>query len=272
MNRIQSLLQHVGRLRTRMGAAFVGQRAVFRGHDLHTDLKNMDWLELFAFGITGKRFTSAELTLLHALWVYTSYPDARIWNNRVAALAGSARSTGALGLAAALAVSEAKIYGLGPGVRAYDFFAEATRRLASGVHLTEIIEHTLHTQRGIGGYGRPIAADDERIGPIMARARENGLADGRFIKLAFETDAVLRAGRGRLRINYAAITAALLLDLEFTRAQYYQFMIPIFFAGMPPCFMEAAERPEGTLFPLTCADVLYEGAPKRSWSSVNTTK
>ena len=44
---------------------------------------------------------------MHALWVNTSYPDARIWNNRVAALAGSARSTGNLGVSAALAVSEA---------------------------------------------------------------------------------------------------------------------------------------------------------------------
>ena len=32
------LEQHAGRLRTRMGGAFVGQRAVFRGHDLHADL------------------------------------------------------------------------------------------------------------------------------------------------------------------------------------------------------------------------------------------
>src|SRR5437899_2981488 len=111
------LLASAGRLRTRVGGAFVGERVVFRGHDLHADLRALDWLELYVFGITGRRFTPPQLELLHAIWVYTSYPDARIWNNRVAALAGSARSTPALGMAAAIAVSEASLYGGLPAVR-----------------------------------------------------------------------------------------------------------------------------------------------------------
>ena len=56
-----------------------------------------------------------------AIWTHTSYPDARLWNNRVAALAGTARSTGTLGIAAALAVSEAKIYGGAHNLRAANF-------------------------------------------------------------------------------------------------------------------------------------------------------
>src|SRR5205814_2634714 len=71
----QSLLDHADRMKTRMGQAFVGQRAVFRGHDLHAELRHMDWVELFVFGITGRRFGAAPLRLLHAMWVYTSYPD-----------------------------------------------------------------------------------------------------------------------------------------------------------------------------------------------------
>ena len=95
-----TLHAHLAPLPTRMGQAFVGQRAVFRGHDLHADLKDMDWVELYVFGLTGRRFEPAQVRMLHALWVHTSYPDPRIWNNRVAALAGSARSTGNLGIAA----------------------------------------------------------------------------------------------------------------------------------------------------------------------------
>ena len=89
-----SLADHVGRLKTRMGAFFPGERVVYRGHDLHVDLKDMDWIELYVFGITGRRFSPEQLRLMHALWVNTSYPDSRIWNNRVAALAGSAHSRG----------------------------------------------------------------------------------------------------------------------------------------------------------------------------------
>ena len=60
----------------------------------------MNWVELYAFGITGLRLSPPQVKVLNALFVLTSYPDPRLWNNRVAALAGSARSTGALGVAA----------------------------------------------------------------------------------------------------------------------------------------------------------------------------
>jgi hypothetical protein len=117
----QTLTDSQGPWPSRMGKAFVGTRAVFRGHDLHTELKDLDWMALYVLGITGKRFSDAQIKLLHAVWVYTSYPDPRIWNNRVAALAGTTRSTGHLGLSAALAVSEAAIYGGSIYIRAADF-------------------------------------------------------------------------------------------------------------------------------------------------------
>jgi len=132
MNGPDLLQENTDRLKSSMGACFPGQRTIFRGHDLHAELKDMDWIELYVFGITGRRFTPLQLRLLHAIWVVTSYPDARIWNNRVAALAGSARSTGNLGIAAALAVSEASIYGRGIDIRAIEFLTCARKALDNG--------------------------------------------------------------------------------------------------------------------------------------------
>ncbi len=108
-----ALRENVGKVRSRVGGCFMGSHVVFRGKDLHAELGDASWLDLYLFGITGRRFSSAQLRLLEAVWVYTSYPDARIWNNRVAALAGSARSTGNLAISAALAASEAAIFGRG---------------------------------------------------------------------------------------------------------------------------------------------------------------
>jgi hypothetical protein len=46
-NRGPALLDSVaGRLTTAVGAAFPGERAVFRGHDIHQQLGDMDWMEL----------------------------------------------------------------------------------------------------------------------------------------------------------------------------------------------------------------------------------
>jgi citrate synthase len=251
-----------------MGAAFPGSRAIFRGHDLHADLHDMDWIELFAFGITGRRFTPAQVKLLQALWVYTSYPDARLWNNRVAALAGSARSTPVLGVSAALATSEAVIYGGYPFVRAIDFLQQARKGMETGAKLEEIVHAELVVRR-IYGYGRPINSVDERLPWLLRLARQLDLDHGPHLQVALDVERILVKRNPVLRMNYAALAAAFAADLGFSPEEFHHFQLPIFLAGMPPCFIDAARKPEGSLFPLTCTHLKYEGISKRSWQKRN---
>lgn len=262
------LEKFAGRLISKMGAFIPGERAVFRGQNLHTTLKDLDWLELYLFGITGRRFTPQQMKVLHALWTYTSYPDARLWNNRVAALAGTARSTGNLGIAAALAVSEAQIYGWGAALRASEFLIRAKARVNAGADLAALVSTELKQQRGIAGYGRPLVSNDERISPLMTLVREQGLDGGDHLKLAFEVENILLAGRWRMRMNHASLSAALAADFGMSPEEYYFFGIPAFLAGMPPCYLEAAEKPEGLLFPLPCRMLQYEGVARRRWHKI----
>ena len=266
----QSLLDNAGRLRTRMGACFVGSRAVFRGHDLHADLGDLGWIELYLFGITGRRFSVSQIRLLEAIWCYTSYPDARLWNNRVAALGGTARSTGNLSVAAALAVSEAAIFGRGIDFRAIVFLASARQALDKGESIADCVAAELAAHRSIAGYGRPIAAADERIGPILELAKSHGLADGPHVRAAFAVEDYLLAGRWRWRMNYGSVVAALAADLGLAADEYYMFMFPAFLAGMFPCFIEANNLEEGALLPISCDSVRYEGVSRRPWRSQPT--
>jgi hypothetical protein len=265
MNSPDILKQNIDVLKTRMGACFPGDRAVFRGHDLHRTFKNIDWVELYILGITGRRFSAAQLRLLHAMWVYTSYPDARIWNNRVAALAGAARSTGNLGMSAALAVSEASIYGRGIDIRAIDFLIRTRTALDNGADLADCVKKELEAFRSIAGYGRPMTSIDERIPPMIELAQSLDLYNGVHVRLAYTVEKCLADGRWRLKMNGAALWAGLAADMGLSPREYYQFVFPSFLAGMQPCFIEASERPEGTLLPLTCSHIRYEGQAKRSW-------
>lgn len=265
MNGPELLQQNVGKLTSRMGCVHPGSHAIFRGHDLHADLKDMDWIELYMFGITGRRFTKPQLRLMHSIWTYTSYPDVRLWNNRVAALAGSARSTGNLGVAAALAVSEASIYGRGIDIRAIDFLIRTRQETETGEDLAECIRKELQARRSIAGYGRPMVNGDERNRHILALAKELGLDQGPHLRLAFEIEEAMLAGRWRMKMNYGALAAALGADLGLTPREYYQFMFPAFLAGMPQGYIEATERPPGALYPVPCRDVQYEGKSPRPW-------
>lgn len=261
------LAAEAGILRTRVGACWPGSHAIFRGHDLHQQFHDADWMDLYVYGITGRRFTPQQLRLLHGIWVNTSYPDTRLWNNRVAALAGNVRSSPVLGLSAALAVSEARIYGGGPGLRAINFFYRARKAVDGGQPLRAFVESELASKRHLYGYGRPIEAHDERLPFLSGLARSLGLADGPVFRMAHEIERILTAelGKPALRMNYAAMTASLGADMGLSAREFQIFRVPLFLAGMPPCLVEAAQKPEGSLFPTPCDGIAYTGVGKRAW-------
>ena len=78
MNKPDVLKELVGRVVTEIGAFFPGERVVFRGKDLFTALKDLDWLELYTYSITGRRYTPQQIRVLHVMWTHNSYPDARM--------------------------------------------------------------------------------------------------------------------------------------------------------------------------------------------------
>ena len=267
MRRPSPLLEREDRLITNMGGVvFSDNHVVLRGYDLHVDLADMDWMALYLFGITGRRFTPAQLRVLNAIWTTTSYPEPRLWNNRICAIAGTARSTGALAVGAAVAVSEASIYGRRPDIRAIDFLLRTRSALDQGADLLEHLTHELHQYRNIYGYGRPITREDERIPHLMKIVMEAGLDQGPYVLLAFGVEKLLLAGRWRLHMNVAALDAALGADMGMSAREYYLFMIPCFVAGMLPCLIDGATQPEGGFLPLRCERISYEGAPRRTWN------
>ena len=252
-------------LKTYAGKAFVGTRTVFQGYDLHKDLKDSNWVALYLLSITGRKLSPKEIELIQAIWVCTSYPDVRLWNNRVAGLAGSARSTPSLGMAAACAMSEATVYGGHPCTRISDFLQKAQKRLNDGDQLSDIVEQELAIRR-IYGYGRPINNTDERLQWISGIAKELNLDTGPHYKLSFEIERILVSKKSVLKMNYAAIVAGLFLDIGLTVEQIKLVIYPMLSAGMPPCYIEAASNPENELFQLDCTDIRYEGVSKRSWT------
>jgi hypothetical protein len=251
---------------TSMGLVFPGERVVIRGKDLFHELHDMRWMDFFLFGITGRRFDDKQIRLFEGMWVLcTSYPDPRIWNNRIAALAGTARSTSALGVSAAISISEAQIYGFKPIVGAYDFLVQTNQRISSGEDLEHIIITEIKRLRVIPGYARPFGDADERVIPLLDLADRLGLSNGEHTRLAFEIDEFFRSRRYRLRINIAALAAALAADQGLSSFEYNQYVLPCFIGGMVPCYIDTHNRPEGSFLPLSCHRISYEGKPNRKW-------
>lgn len=257
-------------LPTWMGQAFPGTRAVFRGHDLHQDLYadgELGWFGLFLYSICGRQFAPNQIRFLQDLWAITSYPDARLWNNRVAALAGSARSTSTLAFAAGCAVTEAQLYGQQPVTMCADFLVRAAAAREAGKGISQIIADEIATYKYIKGYGRPMATmdRDERYAPFMAALARAGMQPGKYLQLALEVEECLIAENKPLRANYAAYISSGALDCGLSVPELSCYLYAFLLAGMPPGYLEALRRPEGATFALKCEQINYTGPAARNW-------
>ena len=266
MNTSHSILsQYEDHWPTELGAVSVTDgRVTFRGHDLLNALEDLSWMDLLMYGITGRRFSPAQLELFQGLWkISASYPEPRIWNNRVAALGGSARSTPGLALGAAIAVTDATIYGQRPMVAAFDFLQRARAARDGSTPLPDFVIRELKTHRTIPGYGRPLRSVDERLAPAQRLAQRLGLWGGVHTLLSLEVADILKSHR--MGMNVAAIAAGLCADQGLSPAEYYRLTLLAFTAGLIHCELDASKHPEGALFPLRCARLQYHGPARRVW-------
>ncbi|MBW0147871.1 citrate/2-methylcitrate synthase [Marinobacter arenosus] len=260
----EKLLETEKRWVTRKGKAYLSDRVIVHGKDLHQELGDYDWIHLYLYAILGRDPGKNVAKMLNAYWVSTSYPDASIWPNHVTALAGTVRSTPSLSLMAGMSVSEASIYGRRPEVRALDFFYRAGRHCDEGGALSEFVEQEKAAGRTIYGYGRPLAKTDERIPFTLAKAREFELDGGRYLKMALDVHDYLYETYG-YSMNVAAVHAGLAADMGLSCQDYQTFLTPCFVTGMAPCYQDARDRPEGSFFPVRCENIVYDGPEKRGW-------
>lgn len=261
----QRLLEAEDNWVTSLGAFIPGEgRVVMHGKDLHHDLVDLSWMELLMFAICGRRLSRAQIELFQGLWkIAGSYPEPRIWNNRVASLAGTARATPGLAFSAATSVSEARIFGRGPDQRAFDFLVRTRAAVEAGVPLQAFVEIELREKRGVAGYGRPLRSADERIQPMLDLAARLRLDGGPHAHLAFQVKELLIPRR--MDMNAAALAAALCADQGLTRDEYHRLCLMTFSIGFVGCELDGRLHSEGTLLPLRCSRIAYNGPGPRSW-------
>lgn len=274
-----TLAEWEGNWRTDLGAWFPGERVVCRGRDLLNDLVEQRWMGLLLYGITGREFTAAQVRLFEGIWsISASFPDPRLWNNRIAALTTSARSSSTLGIAAGVAASEAVIYGHRPSLATMDFVHRCLLRVENGENLTVILQAALDAQVAgnpgagknrqvakIPGFGRPITTRDERLQAMYALADELGFRHGPHVRMVERIQSTLHQMGHEWHMNISALMGALAADQALTASQYYHYVTLCFCAGIVPCAIDALQKPEGAFFPLRCSNIRYQGVAPRSW-------
>lgn len=247
-------------------------RVMLRGKEVFKDCNDWSWMKYILYGITGRELKDNELKLFEAMWVITgSYPEPRLWPNRIASFAGTTRSTALLGVVGGSALTEAKVYGHRAGIKAISYLTRIKQKLERGKTLSNIIKE--EGLKNCFGFGRPIYAKvDERIKPMMAAAKKYGLDQGDYIQLAFQVEKELGnvyKNRVPLNMNIAAVITALAADMGLTARQFYIFTTVFFSGGMYPCYLDALNHKEGTFLPLRCNRIAYSGKPIRQYQTID---
>lgn len=269
---------------TDMGAWMPAKGAVLRGRNIFTDMADTSWMGYLMFIITGRDFSPEQIRLFEGMWcLAANFPDPRLWNNRMAALAATARSTASLGVASGIATSDSIVFGMRPGLASFNFLTDLQRRRVQGESLDAMLQAALSAPvKGkpssgknrqvarVPGYGRPIDARDERLAPLRALAHRLGLDQGPHLALADQIEQSLASLGRPLKMNAVTVIGSLCADQDLTPKQYYHYLILIFSAGMVACALDGINQPEGAFFPLRCDHIHYVGAPPRRWGDLDT--
>lgn len=267
LNDLTQLHQHYP---TSSGLAFLSECSIFKNKDLHHELGSLDWFSLNLFGITGREFQQKELEVLNYIWLSTSYADIRIWPNRIAALASSARTTPILAMVGGIASCDAELFVAKPLVSCLSMYLSIGKQLETrkqehkNSSLNTIIEEKINSKKTIFGYGRPITSTDERVPHLVKFLHERDMDNGRYFKMAFKIEAILKEKKN-IQMNIAALYAAVCADFGFNEVQMNLFVSLLVYAGMPPCYLDTLEKPAGTLLPLKCSDIAYTREETRAW-------
>jgi hypothetical protein len=252
-------------LRTRAGALFPGVKVRFGEHTLHEHMLDWPWMKLWLFSVTGREFPANVSKCIEALWVNTSYPEARVWNNRIAGVVASTRGTSVLGLSAAVAVSEAYIYGGQVRIQGERFIRRAVQQRAQGVPYSEILAAEMALHGRIAGFGRPVVREDERLVHTLAICNKNGLGSGPHLTTVLELMAVLAERERPLLATNGALMAAIGADMGFSAEEFNHVCALLFIAGMPAVQREWLAEPDAAFMPVACSQLAYDGEGPRNW-------
>lgn len=264
--------------RNDLGAWIPGETVKVRNKDIFEDFRDKPWMDLFMYSLTGREFSPKQIQLLEALWVLaTSYPEPKLWNNRIGSIAGSARCSMSMGIAAGTSTSEAIVYGTRPFIRSFHFLESSYEDSRNGIDLTTLVKQRLEAPKqsasGKGrdralatlpGFGRPITKQDERIEPLLSVARSLELA-GPYTDHLLKIEETVIALGSPLRPNAAIFMASLMLDQEIDHLTAGHYIALTFTSGIAACLIDALQKPEGCFLPLRCSRIQYEGPDERDW-------
>lgn len=267
MNNYQAWEKYHGRIISSRGGWKIGSGVQNCGYDMMNDLVGKaSYMQVVVLNATGRLPSKALADWIEAIHICLSWPDPRIWCNRIGALAGSSRTSSVAASCLGVLAAESTSYGIKPLISGVEFIEHAYAQITQGISVEVFITEETKKHGGkphLMGYARPIAKGDERI-PAMKRVAENlGFPIGEHLALAYKIESTLNTKFDE-SMNINGYMSAFLVDQGFTATEVYRTFSALVVSGVTACYADTADRIAGGFSPLKTSDVTYKGAALRA--------
>lgn len=255
-----------GKIVSNRGGWKIGEGVKSCGYDMMDDLVGKTtYMQVVILNATGRLPSRKLADWIEAVHICLSWPDPRIWCNRIGALAGSSRTSCVAASTLGVLAAESSSYGIKPLVRGVEFIQHALQQILSGIIIPEFIKEEVKKHGGkpyLMGYVRPIAKGDERI-PAMERVTKDlGFEIGPHLTLAYEIEKELN-DKYEETMNVNGYVSAFLSDQGYNEKEIYKIFSCLVVSGVTACFSDAEDRIEGGFSPLKTTDIAYKGKAYR---------
>jgi citrate synthase len=267
MNNYQPWEKYHGRIVSSRGGWKIGSGVQNCGYDMMTDLVGkVSYMQVVVLNATGRLPSKALADWIEAVHICLSWPDPRIWCNRIGALAGSSRASGVAASCLGVLAAESTSYGIKPLISGVEFIEHALTQITQGTSVDDFISEETKKNGGkpnLMGYARPIAKGDERIPAMEEVTKRLGFPTGENLSLAYKIEKTLHT-RYDESMNINGYVSAFLVDQGFSAIEVYRIFSAVVFSGVTACYTDTADRIEGSFAPLKTSDVIYKGSPLRT--------
>jgi citrate synthase len=223
-------------------------------------------MQVVILNATGKLASKNMAEWFEAVQICMSWPDPRIWCNRIGALGATAGTETVGSVCAGLLAADSRSYGVRTLGESMDLIARVYSYTDQGGSVEDFVKEEVKASGGkpyLIGFARPVAKGDERISVLERLSKKLGFEHGPHLALAYQIESVLNRDFGEA-MNISGYISAFASDHGYSSVDVRRIFSIGVSSGISASHVDYADREQGAFAPLQVCDINYLGQPKRS--------
>ena len=254
--------QYRGQIYAHRGGWTLGEGIKTHGYSLLDDIHGKcSMFQVMIMNVTGRLPERRLADLVEGLFITLSWPDARIWCNKMGVFSAMARTSCTAAIAAGGLAGDSKMYGAGTGKSIGPFFEKAYRHIVDNNESVESFIETHCYKNGClvaPGFARPLAKGDERIPAMRKLAKQLGYGVGPYAQMTQDMEDYLNRKDGE-GLNLSGFFSAFMLDQGYSMEEIMGIAAFSVTGGIYAAYFEYIHQSPNDFLPLRVDDVEYVG-------------